>query len=100
MYTGTDKPTIKCLMKFKGKIAPHWYALGTQLLEEKYIHQLEVIQKNNPCDVESSVCKMIQYWLGVDNKANWNKLIEALIKIEQNTLADQIKQEIQKGKLK
>ena len=62
-------------MKYRGKISPHWYALGTQLLEEKYCHQLEVIQKNSPHDVESYCSKMLKYWLDVDPKANWNMLI-------------------------
>ena len=98
MYKGTDKPTVKCLMKYRGKIAPHWYALGIQLLEEKYFHQLKVIQKNSPHDVQSSCSQMLEYWLDVDPKANWNMLINALEEIGQNTLADQIKQEILKGK--
>ena len=97
MYTGTDKPSIKSLMKYKGKMSPHWYALGTQLLEEKCFHQLKVIQKDSAHDVQSSCSKMLEYWLDVDPKANWNMLINALEEIGQNALADQIKQEILKG---
>ena len=85
------------LNKYKGRIAPHWYALGTQLLEEKYISQLNIIQKNNPVDVENSCYKMFEYWLRVDMKASWNKLINALEEIEQNTIADEIKQDVFKG---
>ena len=99
MHTGTDKPTNKCLMKYRGKISPHWYDLGTQILEEKYSHQLEVIQNNSPHDVESYCSKMLKYWLGVDPKANWYMLINALEEIGQNTLASQIKQEMLKGKV-
>ena len=99
VHTGTDKPTIKCLMKYRGKISPHWYALGTQLLEEKYCHQLKVIQKNSPHDVESSCSKMLEYWLDVNPKANWNMLINALEEIGQNALASQIKEEMLKGKV-
>ena len=97
MYTGTDKLTVKSLMKYRGKISPHWYALGSQLLEEKYFHLLKVIQKDSPHDVQSSCSKMLEYWLDVDPKANWNMLINALEEIGQNALADQIKQEILKG---
>ena len=97
MHTGTDKPTVKSLMKYRGKISPHWYDLGIQLLQEKYFDKLKVIQKNSPHDVESSCSKMLECWLDVDPKANWNMLIDALKEIGQNALADQIKQEILKG---
>ena len=40
---------------------------------------------------------MLEYWLDVDPKANWNMLIDALEEIGQNALAHQIKQEILKG---
>ena len=73
--------------------------LGTQLLEEKFIHQLRIIQKDSAHDVESSWCKMLQYWLDINPKASWKKLIDALENIGQITLADQIKQEILKGKM-
>ena len=86
-------------MKYRGKLAPHWYPLGTQLLEEKRSHQLKVIQKNSPNDVEVSWSRMLEYWLEVDSKANWNMLINALEAIGQDTLANQIKQEVIKGKI-
>ena len=97
MHIVTDKPTIKLLNKYKSRIAPQWYALGTQLLEDKYISQLNIIQKNNPVDVENSCYKMFEYWLSVDIKATWNKLIDALEEIGQSTIADEIKQDVFKG---
>lgn len=97
MCIGTDKPSVKLLNKYRGKFAPHWCVLGTQLLEEKYISQLDVIERNNPNDAESSCYKMFKYWLEVDIKASWNKLIDALEEIGQNTLADEMKQDILKG---
>ena len=40
---------------------------------------------------------MFEYWLGVDEGASWNKLINALEEIGQNTLAASIKQNVLKG---
>ena len=88
---GNNKPTIKLLMNYEGKIAPRWYALGMQLLEEKYVHQIYIIQKNYPTDIRKCCAKMFQYWLEVDTGASWDKLIKALEKIEQISLAEDIK---------
>ena len=40
---------------------------------------------------------MLEYWLRVDERACWNKLINALEEIGQNTLAANFKQNILKG---
>ena len=40
---------------------------------------------------------MFEYWLTVDERACWNKLINALEEIGQNALAANIKQNILKG---
>ena len=97
VHIGNDKPTMKLLNKYRGKIALHWYDLGIELLEEKYISQLHIIRKNNPVDIESSCCELFEYWLSVDMKASWNKVIDALEEIGQNTIADEIKQDVFKG---
>ena len=97
-YPGTDKPTLKLLNKHvKPVISPHWRDLGVQLLEEKYTHKLNIIEKNNPKDVEACCKEMFEYWLTVDERACWNKLIIALEEIGQNTLAANFKQNILKG---
>ena len=40
---------------------------------------------------------MFEYWLGVDEGASWNKLINALEEIGQKTLAASIKHNVLKG---
>ena len=41
---------------------------------------------------------MIQYWLEVDAEANWDNLIGALERINQNTPAAKIREDISMGK--
>ena len=95
---GTDKPTLKLLSKYvKPIIAPQWRDLGEQLLLEKNTPKLNIIEKDNPKDIEACCRKMFEYWLGVDEGASWNKLINALEEIGQNTLAVNIKHSTLKG---
>ena len=98
-YLGTDKPTIKSLMDYNTKFAPHWECLGTKLLQDKYIPKLAVIKLNHPIDVEKCCFEMFTYWLKVDIEASWNKLIYALKQIKQNALAEEINQDFVKGNI-
>ena len=68
-----------------------------QLLEEKDTHQLNIIETNHPNNVEKCCKEMLEYWLRVDERACWNKLINALGEIGQNTLAANFKRNISKG---
>ena len=95
---GNNKPTIKLLMKYKGEVAPHWSNLGTQLLEEKYANKLKIIQKDYPVDSERCCTEMFNHWLDVDTKASWNKLIDSLEQIGQNSVAEKIKEDIKEDK--
>ena len=97
-YVGLGRPTLRSLMKYRDKIAPYWHTLGIELLQEEYIHKLNVIQADIPNKVEDCCDKMFQYWLDVDTKANWDKLIDALEHIDQNTTAAEIREEISRGK--
>ena len=84
-------------MKYRDKIAPYWDDLGKQLLQDEYVHQLSIIQTNYPTNAQKCCDEMFQYWLAVDVKANWNKLINALEVIQQNVLAAKIRQDISTG---
>ena len=92
MYVGASKPTIQLLMKYRDKIAPYWQDLGIELLQEN-TDKLNVIQADHPNEVEVCCNKMFQYWLEVDTDANWNKLIDALEHIHQNTTAAKIRED-------
>ena len=80
-------------MKYQGRIAPHWSNLGVQLLEEKYANKLKIIQTDYPADAERCCTEMFNHWLNVDTKASWDKLIDALEQIGQNSLAEKIKED-------
>ena len=84
-------------MEYEGKIAPHWNYLGIQLLQEKYVYKLKIIKENYHGDIERCCAEMFKYWLDVDTKASWDKLIDALERIEQNALAETIKEDVFKG---
>lgn len=99
MHAGADKPTVKLLMKYRDEIAPYWRNLGMQLLQEKYIHKLNIIQKNHPNDAEDCCDKMFEYWLRVDVEANWDKLVNALEHIQQNSTAAKVRQDLFTGVL-
>ena len=92
-YIGSNKPTIKLLIKYK-EFAPRWYSLGLQLLEQKYIDDLDIIQANYPADTERCCTEMFKHWLNVDTEASWDKLMNTLEKTGQNTLAQKIKQDV------
>ena len=98
MHIGVDKPTIKLLLKYRDEIAPYWRNLGMQLLQEEYIHKLNIIEKNHPNDAEHCCDKMFECWLRVDVEANWNKLVSALEHIQQNATAAKVRQDILAGK--
>ena len=67
------------------------------MLLDRNIPNLGVIERNNVHNVEACCGEMFEYWLEVDEEASWNKLINALEEINQNTLAVNIMQNILKG---
>ena len=86
-------------MKYRNRIAPHWHDLGLQLLQGEYTNMLAVIQANHSNKVEVCCGEMFQYWLQVDTDANWNKLIDALERIDQNATAAKIREDNLMGNL-
>ena len=95
--TGTDEPTLKLFNRnIRNKIATRWYDLGVELLNEEQLSMLNNIAENKP-DVQSRCSALFNYWLSVDTGASWNKLIEALNKINEHCLAEKIKREILNG---
>ena len=91
-YTGNDKPTLKLLNKYvRDKVAPCWYDFGVELLENEYIEQLDIIEKNHPGDVQRCCSEMFKYWLQIDTEATWNKLTDSLVVIGKKVLAKKVK---------
>ena len=94
--TGTDEPTRLLLNRhIRNEIAARWEDLGVELLNEK-LHMLNNIAKNKP-DVQSRCSALFEHWLSIDTGATWNKLIEALNKIDEHSLAEKIKRDVLNG---
>ena len=58
---------------------------------------LDIIEENHHHDVKTCCTEMFKYWLSVDIRASWNKLIEALEMIDENALAEKLKTDVIKG---
>ena len=58
---------------------------------------LDTIEGSHGHDIKTCCTEMFNYWLRVDTKASWNKLIEALEMIDEIALAEKIKIDILKG---
>ena len=84
-------------MKYKKEIAPQWYDFGIQLLPQEHNYQLNVINVNHPYDAITCCHETFEFWLSVDVNASWVKVINALEKIHQNTIAAKIRQDILQG---
>ena len=69
-----------------------WRELGIELLGQDGIAELDVI-KANSTDVAKCCSNMLSLWLQRKTEASWNQLIEALMQVKLNRLA----QEIEKG---
>ena len=99
MHIGTNKPSMKLLNRpyVRNGIAVFWEDLGFELLNEKQCVMLEIIKQNHYIDVRVCGTQMLRYWLEVDTKASWNRLIKALEEIHQESMVMYIKTDILKG---
>ena len=68
-----------------------WFGLGTQL--EVQHSRLKKIRREIDTE-DGRRCEMINYWLNTDPEASWEKLSEALVRVDHRVLADKINQEI------
>ena len=90
LHIGTEKLTSEKLDSHVKEVSPQWYKLGIQLLKKQMIHQLEIIKEKNLNDVVKCVEEMIKYWLS-NFEATVNKMIDALTKMHQTELVEDIK---------
>ena len=82
---------MKLLNKYvRDKVAPRWYDFGVELLENEYIEQLDIIEKNHRGDVQRCCSEMFKYWLQIDTEATWNKLTDSLEVIGKKVLAKKV----------
>ena len=96
---GSDKPKIIEIYNhgIRDGVANAWHDLGVQLIPDRLQTYLGIIRTNNPDDAQKCCSRMFEYWLQVDTTASWNKLIEALRKINKHQLADDICKNVLQG---
>ena len=82
-------------MRYMNGIVPYWFDVGEELLQDGYSKLVEIRHRDN--NIELCCIGMLKHWLKVDDKASWNKLIDALQRVHLNTIAERIKQDISPG---
>ena len=71
-----------------------WKDLGIELMGQDRVADLNTISANHRGDVVECCSSMFLLWLQRQPEANWQQLIDALIKIELNLLASNIKKSL------
>ena len=96
---GSDRPTPRDINNYgiRNGVASDWHSLGVQLIPDDLQGYLNIIKINNPTDAIQCTTEMFNYWLQVDTTASWNKLIEALKKINKYQLAQTICEKVLQG---
>ena len=65
-----------------------WYNLGLQLGIEDT--ELDVIEENNPKDIDTCKRKMFQAWLKITPSSSYQQLVEALVAVGETNEADRL----------
>ena len=86
--TAPDTPTLKGL-KNALKSVLDWHSLGVNL--DLKSHQLGTIEKNHPGDDERCRTEMLICWLDSTTTPTWEAVAEALDRMEQGRIADEIR---------
>jgi len=75
-------------------IAPKWYDVGLELMEEKDVEELRVIKTDYDTNVSKACEEMLELWLRKKPESTWNQLIEAVKApdIELNSAATKIEE--------
>ena len=68
-----------------------WRDLGIELLGEDGIAELDMIKANNGDSVTTCCSEMITLWRQRQTGASWNQLIEALVQVKLNRVAEKIR---------
>ena len=86
------KPTLRDLSNLALEVDYKWYGLGVQLLEEKDVKVLSVIEIDHRGDVETCCIKMFERWLEIVPTANWGQFITGLKapSVKLHKLADEL----------
>ena len=71
-----------------------WKDLGIELMGQAGVNDLNIISANKRGDVIQCCSSMFSLWLERQPEASWKQLIMALIKIQLNHLASEIKKSL------
>ena len=87
-----EKPTHKMLSRITDILTADWRRIGYELLEPKYVKNIESTTKQN----EEKCLDMLIKWLETDTSASYSKLIEAFIECNLLNAAEKIKEKASK----
>ena len=79
------KPQLKDLVLVR---TTKWYNLGLQLGIEDT--ELDVIEENNPKDIDACKRKMFKTWLRITPSPSYHQLVEAMLELGEITEADRL----------
>ena len=68
-----------------------WRDLGIELLGQNGIAGLDVIKANNTDSVTKCCSEMLTLWRQRQTEASWNQLIDALVQVKLNRVAEEIR---------
>ena len=83
--TPSMKPQLKDLVLIK---TVKWYNLGLQLGIDDT--ELDVIEENNPKDIDACKRKMFRVWLRITPSPSYQQLVEALLAVGEISEADRL----------
>ena len=87
--TGVSTPLMKPQLKDLVLVrTTKWYNLGLQLGIEDT--ELDVIEENNPKDIDACKRKMFKAWLRITPSPSYNLVVEALQTVGEITEADRL----------
>ena len=102
LCTGQDYPTPKQIRNILNPeasgVAVQWYDLGIQLLDDDGPGVLNVIKADHPNDAKTCCSVMFEKWLLKKPDATWSQLAAALTKLGMNSVAADLKKQLQFGK--
>ena len=68
-----------------------WRDLGIELLGQDGIAGLDVIKANNTDSITKCCSEMLTLWRQRQTEASWNQLIDALVQVKLNRVAEEIR---------
>ena len=85
------KPTLRELLGALSKVSADWYTLGIQL--DIAAHELDVIQANNPRNVQHCMRDMLLKWQSKYPQRGWHDIIRSLRELDKNDVANEVASE-------